>query len=534
MRLPQLFPLVSLIVTVASYPSPSFQERCAALADSIELDQPFAINVAQYLPPNATIDYNAEGLNETCADTIAYPIPVGVCRLNLRVATSERSELYMEVWLPEQWEGRLLTTGNGGLAGCIQYPELAFGASSGFAAFGTNAGHNGTSGGAFYQQPEVLEDFVWRAVYNGAHIGKTISKQFYSKDCGKSYYLGCSQGGRQGFKAVQEYPELFDGVIAGAPAIDLMASIAWFGYAYETLGFNANSSLISAEQWLAVEAEVLHQCDALDGATDNILEDPTACKFDWTPLLWPSSNSSSPCLTPTQASSVAKLFAPITYANTTLHPGHFHGYEPSLLTILYSPLVSTWLAEAFRYIIYQNLTWDPTTFTLADAYTAYTLNPSNANTFDADLSAFRARGGKMLHWHGTADPLLSASVSELYYNNVRSAMDASVEELDEFYRYFRAGGVAHCSGGLGASFMGQLGGMAVSESPEDNMLRRIVAWVEQGEAPEFVRGTKFVNESVEIGVEFTRRHCKYPRVNKYVGEGDGTDEEGWVCVEPET
>jgi feruloyl esterase len=118
MHLRPLFPLFGLLATALSIPSSSFQSKCAALASSIELDQPFTINVAQYLPANATIDYKAEGLNETCSDAVAYPIPIGVCRLNLRVETTERSEVYMEVWLPENWEGRLLTTGNGGLAGC--------------------------------------------------------------------------------------------------------------------------------------------------------------------------------------------------------------------------------------------------------------------------------------------------------------------------------------------------------------------------------------------------------------------------------
>jgi feruloyl esterase len=112
--------LFGLLATGTSLPSSSFQERCVALAGNIDLDQPFTVNIAQYLPPNATIDYKAEGLNETCVayNATAYPIPVGVCRLNLRVETTEQSEVYMEVWLPEHWEGRLLTTGNGGLAGC--------------------------------------------------------------------------------------------------------------------------------------------------------------------------------------------------------------------------------------------------------------------------------------------------------------------------------------------------------------------------------------------------------------------------------
>lgn len=120
MRLASLFPLLGFAATPAySRPSPSFQDNCVALASKIHLNYDFTVNIVQYLPPNGTIDYKAEGMNETCLTaSVAYPIPMGVCRLNLRVQTTAHSEIYMEVWLPEKWTGRVMTTGNGGLAGC--------------------------------------------------------------------------------------------------------------------------------------------------------------------------------------------------------------------------------------------------------------------------------------------------------------------------------------------------------------------------------------------------------------------------------
>ncbi|KAL1593796.1 Actin-like protein arp9 [Paraconiothyrium brasiliense] len=475
-----------------SHPSASFQETCVNLADDIQLDYTFEVNLAEYLAPNTTIDLTTEGLNATCYDSAGNttaPIPVGVCRLNLRVATSESSEVYMEVWLPKNWDGRTLTTGNGGLAGCIQYPELAYGASYGFASFGTNNGHNGTSGGAFFHQPEVYEDYAWRSVYTGAVVGKSITEQFYGEVCGKSYYLGCSTGGRQGWKAVQKNPELFDGVVAGAPAIDIWGHVGFFGYALQTLGFNTSS--VTLAQWAAVREEVLNQCDGLDGAHDGILEDPAACDLDWQPLLC-SSATNNTCLTADQIEAASKLFGPISYNGTFIHPGHGHGYEPELIAYEYSPLVLTWIPEAFRYIVYEDISWDPTTFTLQDVLYALQQDADGVrlNTFDSDISVFRDRGGKILHWHGTADQLLVSRTSDLYYNKVRSTLNASVAELDKFYRYFRASGVGHCWGGPGANFMGQLGGQVTADTPDDSMLRRIVQWVEEGDAPDFVRGTK--------------------------------------------
>ncbi|KAF2448890.1 tannase and feruloyl esterase [Karstenula rhodostoma CBS 690.94] len=516
----------------SSRPSTSFQENCESLADKIKLDYTFEVNIAQYVPPNTTIDLVAEGLNATCSGNTTTPVPIGVCRLNLRVETSNSSEVYTEVWLPENWKGRILTTGNGGLAGCIQYPELTYGASYGFASFGTNNGHNGTSAGAFFHQPEVYEDYSWRAVYTGAVVGKSITEQFYGDVCGKSYYLGCSTGGRQGWKAVQKNPGLFDGVVAGAPAIDIWAHLGFFGYALQTLGFNTSS--VTLAQWGAVQQEVLNQCDGLDGARDGILEDPSACEFDWTALVCSSTLNSSTCFTPDQVEAAAKLFGPITYNGTLMHPGHSHGYEPELITWEYSPLVLTWIPEIFRYVVYEDISWDPTHFTLEDVLYALQKDSDGVqlNTFDSDISAFRDRGGKVLHWHGTADQLLVSRTSDLYYNKVRSALNASVADLDDFYRYFRASGVGHCSGGPGANFMGQIGGQVAVDTPNDSMLRRIVQWVEEGDAPEFVRGTKFINDTIALGIEFTRKHCKYPKVNRYTGDHEGLDEEGWECVEP--
>jgi feruloyl esterase len=412
----------------------------------------------------------------------------------------------------------------------IRYTDLVYGTSYGFASFGTNNGHNGTSGGAVYRQPDILEDYAWRSVYTGAVIGKSITKQFFGSDCGKSFYLGCSTGGRQGWKAVQKNPELFDGVISGAPVIDLWGHVAFFGYVRQVLGFNESS--VTLQQWTAISQEVLKQCDGLDGANDGILEDPTACVLDWTPLLC-SSTSNSTCLTADQAIAVTKLFNPVTYNGTLLYPGQNHGSELRMIfRWLYSPLVLNWIPETFRNFVYEDLSWDPESFTLADVVYGLQKDKFDLNTFNGDISAFRDRGGKILHWHGVADGLIGSRTSDLYYETVRSTLNASVAELDEFYRYFRASGVDHCGGGPGAWVMGQGAGAKTSDNPDDNLLLRIVQWVEEGDAPEFVRGTKFVNDTAALGVQFTRKHCKYPKVNKYAGVGEGVDEAGWQCVEP--
>jgi feruloyl esterase len=159
------------------------------------------------------------------------------------------------------------------------------------------------------------------------------------------------------------------------------------------------------------------------------------------------------------------------------------------------------------------------------------LNPFDVDTWKGDLSAFQAHGGKLLHYHGTQDTYISSFNSERYYNYVSRTMNLSSGDLDSFYRYFRIGGMGHCLGGPGAWELGQgNGALATNNTPQQNILLRLVDWVENGQAPETVTGTKFVNDTETLGVQFTRNHCKYPTRNMFVGRGSSTDPDNWACV----
>jgi feruloyl esterase len=167
--------------------------------------------------------------------------------------------------------------------------------------------------------------------------------------------------------------------------------------------------------------------------------------------------------------------------------------------------------------------------TLADIAYARQKNPFNIETWKSDLSRFRSTGGKILHYHGMQDAIISSDNSARYYNLVSNTMGLSPTELDHFYRYFRISGMGHCSGGPGAWKIGQTT-LGTSElTSEDNVLMRLVDWVENGAAPEMVRGTKFVNDTASLGVQFVRDHCRYPRRNTYNGHGDPTKETSWTC-----
>ncbi|KAH7120934.1 Tannase/feruloyl esterase [Dendryphion nanum] len=521
-----------LFLPVVAGPIGSFQTKCEDFRKGVQTfdtQRKAVVNIAEFLPVGTTIDRTAEGGNASCAAWVVPPVPVPVCRVNLRVQTSEESSVEIEVWLPEQWTGRILSIGNGGFGGCVPYADIEYGTYYGFATISTDNGHSGMSGGAFYRQPQVLEDFVWRAFYTGVVLGKDVVKQFYGQAHQKSYYLGCSTGGRQGWKAVQSYPDLFDGVVAGAPAIPYNGLIPWAAFALKTLGLNISNAALNLDDWKQVRSKVLEQCDGLDGATDGILEDSRQCKPDM--KRWQcSSDSKGWCLTPAQLSAVEVLFKPLVVDNTVIHAGAAHGDEVRLIQGLYGPLYNDWIDEWFRYVVKEDLSWTKSQFSLQDALQSVRLNPFNIHTFDTDISAFRDRGGKVIHWHGQADEYLSITNSDQYYEAVSKTLKASPKELDKFYRYFRISGMGHCYGGPGTNILGQGYGMAVSNNPDDNILLRIVEWVEKGNAPEVLRATKLVNDDPRQGIAFSRKHCKHPKVNKYRGIGNGKDEAGWRCV----
>ncbi|PVH95039.1 tannase and feruloyl esterase [Periconia macrospinosa] len=442
--------------------------------------------------------------------------------------------VHMEAWLPEEWNERFLAVGTGGLAGCIYYQDLAYATQYGFATVSGNSGHNGTSGSAFFQAPEVLEDFVWRALYATTVVGKEVARRFYSAPHRKAYFMGCSQGGRQGFKAAQRNPEMFDGMVVGAPGLRLPGLFQFFTRWLREVGtdLEGKNATVGVEAWSAVQNETLRQCDGLDGVEDGIIEDTRRCRPDLSKLECGKVGAPGVCLTGKQLDLVDSFFSPWTVNDTLIYPGMVHnGDEASRATVL-STQTMGYVLEWPRYVSRQDLNWTLDQWTPADAVLAVQQNLFNFNTYDGDLSAFRDRGAKIIHYHGQLDNLVDTLVSDQYYDHVSKTMNASPSQLDEFYRYFRISGLQHCTGGPGASALGQGNGSPPpSDKPEDNVLLRIVEWVEGSDGPDSLRGTRFVNDDKAQGVDYRRKHCRYPKRNVYEGNGDGKDEDGWECVD---
>ncbi|KKY31316.1 putative feruloyl esterase b [Diaporthe ampelina] len=358
-------------------------------------------------------------------------VSVDLCRVALQIATSERSGVVAEIWLPGSWNGRLVTTGNGGLGGCIDYSGIAYTAKNGFASVGTNNGHNGTSGIQFLNNTEVVVDFAWRAVHTGVEAGKALMQPFYGETAIKSYFLGCSLGGRQAIKAAEIFPDDFDGVVAGPVG---------------------SSNFITPAFWkTTIHEEVLRQCDMLDGASDGIIEDPILCDFDPAPLVCGASSNSSACLSSAQVEIVRQVFEPYLWGNgTLLFPRMNPGGEIMSADGLYNGQPWALSQNWFRYAIYNNPDWDPAAYTLADAESAENLNPGNIRTWPSSLSEFQDRGGKIVMFHGLQDNQITSLNSPRFYDHLAEGMSYTPEQMDDFLRFFRISGMFHCNSGPGA------------------------------------------------------------------------------------
>ncbi|KLO15212.1 tannase and feruloyl esterase [Schizopora paradoxa] len=436
-----------------------------------------------------------------------------LCRVRFKIDTSETSVVNAEIWLPDNWNGRFLAVGNGGLGGCVDYRSLDYGSALGFATVGSNNGHDGGSGEAFFNSPEVVNDFAHRAIHVQTLAGKQIAQAYYGQSHEKSYYLGCSTGGRQGFMSAMRYPEDFDGIVAGSPAVNFNrltgsgAMLARYVGAPNAIG-DGNPSFIPKETWKFVSQEILRQCDELDGLKDGIITEPDLCDFQPERLLCNDAERvSEECLSVPQVEALKKIYSPLRDSNGNVL---FSRYDPGSEGALFAfsnlfagemfPIASDW----YKYVVYNNSDYDFRNFGVKDVEFGAEMDPGGIATFTGDMSAFKARGGKLLTYHGRSDELIPSGNSKALYDLVSRSLD--LPSLDSFYRLFLVPGLDHCFWGKGATNFNQhdltRGPEATRNLSSHNVLLALVDWVEKDDAPDVIVGTSMAGEE--------RKHCRYP------------------------
>ncbi|KAH9850302.1 feruloyl esterase-like protein [Lenzites betulinus] len=466
------------------------------------------------------------------------------CRVELVVTTNATagSSALTEVWLPDDWNGRVLTVGNGGLAGGVTVTELGHVAiPQGFAGISTNTGHDGDTDDGEWAGPHndnAIVDWGWRALHLSVLAGKTIVEQYYGQAANKSYYLGCSTGGRQGLKEVQDFPEDFDGVVVGSPANWQTHLQAWSIHMNLNTQPSTSPHFITEDMWNDVLApEVMRQCDALDGLSDGIINDPRLCSFRPETLTCRPGQNASTCLTADQISALHRIYADYYEADQTYV---FGGYYPGGETEYYKGLVGKKQFDIglgyFQFMVLNDTNFKIHDYNATVLHITDRIDPGQSNAINPNLTAFAgpAHNGKLLQYVGWADQLISPGNSIHYYETVHEFTLANTTmDIDDYYRLFLVPGMNHCHGGFAANSFGSVEQASndnppLSFEPQNNILAAMVHWVEDGVAPDTITAANYNSNNVTNGVGFTRPLCRYPSNIKYHG-GDPDSASSFHC-----
>jgi hypothetical protein len=448
------------------------------------------------------------------------------------------SDIKFEVWLPiEGWNGNFRGVGNGGFAGSINYGDMAGPISHGYVVASTDTGHTEDDPAKWaVAHPEKVIDFGYRAIHEMTEKAKAIVKAFYGKAPRFSYFVNCSNGGRQALMEAQRYPEDYDGIVVGAPANNwthLMARGAFIGQ----VTLSDAASYIPASKMKALEAATLASCDAIDGLKDGVIDDPTRCSFDPSVLLCNGAETDA-CFTAAQVEVLKKIYAgPRDSKGNQIYPGLLPGSESGILGWggwISGPApgkggIIDIAGKFFKSMVFEDQNWDFKSLNverdmkLADKKVGRILNAT-----DPDLSAFKKRGGKLILYQGWNDVALPADNAISYYKNVVGKMGQ--QNVDAFLRFYMVPGMQHCFLGPGANDVGQFIDCHTCDAQHDlNMA--LARWVEQGVAPSAIIATKYRNVWLGTDPVQTRPLCPYPQIAKYKGSGSTDDAANFVCRE---
>ncbi|MCE7797145.1 tannase/feruloyl esterase family alpha/beta hydrolase [Sphingobium sufflavum] len=480
------------------------------------------ISVATSLPDRARVP--AAGLTSMYgkAAVVATNVPA-FCRVVGHIRPTKDSDIGFELWMPLQgWDGRLHGIGIGGFAGGIDYFTLSGAIRTGQAALATDTGHSGTMSESGWAKghPEKVRDYGWRAVHLSTVAAKAIIAAIYGRGPDKSYFVGCSGGGRQGLMEAARFPDDYDGILSGAPAAiwtDLAIAMTSAMQAQDAPG-----AAIRRDQTRLLQEEVLRQCDGNDGQRDGLIADPRLCRFDASRLAC-STSSSAQCFSPPQIAALNRIHAGardskgrqlaggyLPSGSELGTPAPVFGWDSYLLRGpngrsegegLASGLMDNFIQTPFPSLTTFDFDKDPAR-----------LKAALAADLDApaDLRRFFARGGKLILWHGWADAAIPPEATLRYHAAVARQ---SGKRAQDSTRLFMVPGVQHCAGGLGPSAFGQAGAPKPEETPDRNMVAALQAWVEgKAAAPESLVATR--SQAILMGgaaAQPQRLLCALPR-----------------------
>jgi feruloyl esterase len=453
----------------------------------------------------------------TSAQTVAASTPAGgrgapsaplpaYCRVQATIKPTSDSDIKVEVWMPVTgWNGKFQGVGNGGWSGSIGTGALQTAIRAGYAAASTDTGHEGGSASFALGHPEKVVDFGYRAVHEMTVKGKAITAAFYDNTNPRySYFVGCSAGGKQAMKEAQMFPADYDGVVAGSPGVN------WSGRALLSVwvGQATAQTPLPREKFTVLNAAAVAACDANDGVKDGVIENPQQCKFD-PAVTQCKAGDAADCLTAGQVETAKKIYSPVTNSRTkqTIVAGFSPGSEVGWNTMA-GPAPFAVGVDLFKYIVFSDANWDFKTLNW-DSDLDKTLQASkDMDAMNPNLKPFFDRGGKIISYHGWADPQISPGSTVGYYESVLSQMGGATK-VHENYRLFMVPGMNHCQGGVGTD--------------QFDMLAALENWVEKKQAPASITASR------NAAPQRTRPLCPYPQVAVYKGSGSTDDAANFSC-----
>lgn len=455
-------------------------------------------------------------------------------------------DINFEVNLPASWNGKTLQFGGGGFNGnlvtglgrpTLHPADAPTPLASGYVTLGSDSGHQSTIGfdGTFLLNDEAMDNYGHMQIKKTHDVAMQLVQKHYGRAPARNYFIGGSQGGHEGFDAVQRYPEDYDGVVAGYPAHNVvMLHLAALNFAK---AFMAEGAWINPAEAAFLVENVYEACDALDDAADGIIANVAACRIATTPFK--ALDASNPlrceagrdggdtCLSDAQITALNAVDSPYETGfpvfnddvGTAVFPKWtpFEGstFRDGNLAILGAEgprgaLQATPGDATSRYAIAQDLTLD--TFNDFDpkAYAARVVEVAGRISANSVvLDRFQARGGKLIYFHGLVDDFITPYSSLQYHERLLKRYGE--EGLAQFVRFYTIPGMGHGNG--------------IRYNPRIALVDVLDAWVEDGAAPDTL-----VAPDVREGVNRTRPICLYPLWPRYGGSGNIDDAASFSCV----
>jgi feruloyl esterase len=440
-------------------------------------------------------------------------------------------EVRFELSLPASWNNRFYMFGNGGYAGETLSTQ-GRGATRNtalkarFAVAQTNTGHDAAIEpfGTFAVNRQKLLDYAFRAVHVTAETSKKIIREYYGAPPARSYFDGCSTGGRQGLISAQRFPDDFDGIVVGAPVLNFTGTMT----NYVSMARALEAAPIPLEKLKLIAERVYAKCDGVDGLVDGLIGDPRRCDFDPAKDLPACSNDvdGKDCFTAAQVRALNVVYRGAESGGKRIFWGQPVGAE------IGAPAQSIWA----NWIISPSTTGRTISYNFAETFFRYLAFPKPDPNYDfksfnletdlprlqaisdildaknPDLTRFKTRGGKIVMYFGWADTALNPLMGVDYYEKVSERFGPSTTD---FFRLFMVPGMAHCRGGVGTD--------------QCDFLTALIEWVEKGVAPNQIGAS----QSRDGKVVRTRPLCPYPQVAKYKGAGTPDDAQSFVCENQE-